>query len=127
MGSKLVFYQLETDKSMDEVKQAAVRAFTMLGGQVKPFGAGLQIIEGKNGVQFGFAADFDALFTINESKPGKYDLSCAVNWKMNTTTIICLVVGIFVFGILWIIPLLYLFIDPSQVYQTTLMSIKSYL
>ena len=127
MGSKMVFYQFESDKSIEEVREAAIKAFTPLGGQISPLGNGLKIKDGKNGVQFGFAADFDATFSINESKPGKFDLNCSINWKMSTVSIICLVVGLFVFGILWIVPILFLFIDPSQVYQNALLSVNSYL
>jgi len=127
MGSKMVFYQLETQESLEEVKMAAIKALTPLGGQIMPYGNGLQIINGKNGVQFGWTADFTSTLNINEIKPGKFDLNCEISWKMNTTTIICLVVGFFVFGILWVIPILYLFVDPTRVYQNSLMMMHSLL
>ncbi|MDK2980370.1 MAG: hypothetical protein PWQ55_717 [Chloroflexota bacterium] len=127
MGSKIVFYQIETEKSVEEIRDAAQKAFYSLGGQTTPLGTGLQIIQGKNNVQFGFAADFDAIFSINTVGPKKYSLNCTINWKMSGATIACLIIGFFVFGILWIVPLLYLFIDPSQQYQNALMSINSYL
>lgn len=127
MGSKMVFYQFDSEKSIDEVREAAIKAFTPLGGQIAPLGNGLIIKDGKEGVQFGFAANFEATISITESKPGKFNLNCAINWKMSTLTIVCLVVGIFVFGILWVVPLLFLFIDPSQVYQNALISVNSYL
>ena len=113
MGSKIVIHQIESKKSMNDVRNAAIKAFTPLGGQISPLEDGLQIVQGKNNIQFGFAADFDAILNIVETKPEKFALNCTVNWKMSGTTIACLVIGFFVFGILWIVPLLYLFIDPK--------------
>lgn len=127
MGSKMLFFQFNSSHSLSEVQDAAYKSFVPLGGQVIKTGNGLSIKEGKEGIQFGFAADFDSTLLINHSNPDHYDLSCTINWKMNTLTIICLVVGAFVFGILWIIPLLYLFINPSTIYNEALFRIPSIL
>ncbi len=127
MGSKMVFHQIESNKPIEEIVEAATKALSPLGGQINPTVNGLQIIQGKNNIQFGFAADFDAILLINKSNSDKYTLNCTISWKMSTVTIACLIIGLFVFGILWIVPLLYLFIDPSQQYQNALMSISSYL
>ena len=127
MGSKMVIHQIESKKTIEEITSAATKALSPLGGQINPLGNGLQIIQGKNNVQFGFAADFDAMLLINQTGPDKYTLNCTINWKMSAATIACLIIGFFVFGILWIVPLIFLFIDPSQQYQTALMSITSYL
>lgn len=123
MGSKTVFFQFSSPHSLEEVQDAAYRAFSPLGGQIMKLGNGLSIKDGKEGVQFGFTADFDANLIMNQPKPEQYDLVCTINWKMNTLSIACLVIGIFVFGILWIIPLLHLFIDPSSLYQQAMHNI----
>ena len=124
MGSKTVFYQFSSQHSMQEVENAAYRAFIPLGGEITKLGNGLSIKNGKSGVQYGFTADLDATLTISQPSPDQYELICAVNWKMNALTIISLIVGIFVFGILWIFPLLYLFIDPSTQYQQSLTNVR---
>jgi hypothetical protein len=125
MGSKTLFHQFNSDHTMDEVLDAAYRAFIPLGGQVMKMGNGLAIKDGKEGVQYGFSADFEAQLNIHKSGENQYNLTCTVNWKMNTLTIVCLVIGIFVLGILWIIPLLYLFIDPSSAYNQAMFSIPT--
>jgi hypothetical protein len=127
MGSKSVFFQFSTPHSLEEIIDAAQRSFLSLGGQVTKVGNGLSIKDGKEGVQFGFTADFDATLMISQPKPEQYDLVCTINWKMNTLTIACLVVGFIVFGILWIIPLLHLFIDPRSQYEQALRTIPSLL
>ena len=38
-------------------------------------------------------------------------------WNPNPLVWICLVVGFFVFGILWVVAALYLFVDPAPVYN----------
>ena len=123
MGSKILFQQVVCENSFDEVKEATIQALSILGGQINRIGNGFQVDQGKNGVQFGFAADISATVNIIESAPSKFDITCSLNWKMNNLSIICLIVGIFVFGILWIVPLLYLFVDPGQAYQAALNSI----
>lgn len=127
MGSKTLFFQVETSEPIEKIQDAAVRAFMPLGGQINKIGNDLQISQGKEGVQFGFSADFDATVIIRETSQQKYELLCTVNWKMNTLSIICLVVGFFIFGILWIIPILSLFVDPTSSYNMALYSIPNFL
>ena len=97
MGSKTYFFQLESTETIEKIQDATMRAFMPLGGQITKIGKDLQISQGKEGVQFNFTADFDSTIVIRESSPNKYELMCTVNWKMNTLSIICLVVGIFIF------------------------------
>jgi hypothetical protein len=127
MGSKTVFYQFQTTKSLSEVQDATSRALIPLGGQITRYGTGFQINQGKNGVQFSFSADFDAVVNITQQSQDKYEIICNIHWKMNALSILCLIIGLFVFGILWVIPLLSLFIDPSQAYQNALFAIPNIL
>lgn len=127
MGSKTLFFQFSSPHTLEQVQEAGFKAFLPLGGQITKLGNGLRIIQGKEGIQFGFSADFDTSLTINQTKEEQFDLICAVNWKMNSLSIACLIIGFFVFGILWIIPLLSLFIDPSGKYNQALFSIPGLL
>ena len=45
-------------------------------------------------------------------------------WGPSSLVWICLVAGIFVLGLLWIIAALYLFVDPTQVYYRTITQIE---
>lgn len=127
MGSKTLFFQFNAPNTLDQVQEAANKAFIPLGGQITKLGNGLRIVQGKEGVQFAFTADFDATLTINQTKDDQFDMICAVNWKMNSLSIACLIIGIFVFGILWVIPALSLFIDPSSRYNQAMYSVPSFL
>ena len=127
MGSKTVFYTLETDKPLSQVKEATKNSLMFLGGTLFEQGDGFQIKQGANGVNFAFAANLDAFVSVRQSAANKFDFFGTVNWSPNTLFWACLIIGVFVFGILWIIPLLYLFIDPSTAYQQALFRIQGML
>ena len=97
MGSKTVFYQLESESSLDEVKDAAKRSFMFLGGTIIDIGDGFQISKGTNGVNFAFTANFDAFVNIRQSKPDRYEITANVNWNPNALFWACLIIGFFVF------------------------------
>jgi len=125
MGSKTVFYTMDSDKSVEQVRDAAKKSLLFLGGTLLEQREGFQIKQGTNGVNFAFAANFDALINVRQSAPNKYEFFATINWSPNSVFWVCLIIGFFVFGILWIIPLLYLFIDPSPAYQLALFRIQS--
>ena len=127
MGNKTVFYQLDSNKSLEEIKVASQKALMLMGGTIQDRGDGFQITQAKNGINFSFTADFDTFVNIRESKPGKYEFLINANWKPNALFWACLVIGFFIFGILWIVPLLYLFIDPTSAYQQALFTINNFL
>ena len=127
MGTKSVYGQVVTDKSFDEVKKTAASAFMMLGGTLQETPDGFQITNGANGVNFGFTAKFTAWVRIRQVKPQQYDLECVINWSPAPIVWICLVVGLFVFGILWLIALLYLFVNPGEAYQMALFRMQQIL
>jgi hypothetical protein len=127
MGSKTIFHQLESDKTLDEVKMATQKSLMMMGGTVQPRGDGFQLLQANTGINFAFTADFDTFVSIRESKPGKFEILVNANWKPNVLFWICLIVGFFIFGILWIVPILYFFIDPTSAYQQALFTINNFL
>lgn len=127
MGSKTVFYTLETDKSMAQVREATKKSLLFLGGVLLEQGDSFQIKQGANGVNFAFTANLDALINVRQSAPNKYEFFGTINWSPNGLFWACLIIGFFIFGILWIVPMLYLFLDPSQAYQQTLFRVQGLL
>lgn len=124
MGSKIVLTQINTTRSIEEVRTAVARSLMLLGGTVMNFGENIQVTQGVNGVNFAFAAKFEALINIRQAREGIYEVVANINWGPNSVFWICLIFGFFVFGTLWIVPLLYLFIDPSTAYQQTLYQVQ---
>ena len=124
MGSKLLINQARTNKGKDAVVQAVAKSLSIVGGTQVQHPTGIQIIDGKEGVSFAFTANFTTDVTITPVSDDVYNIACNVNWKMNSLTIACLIIGVFVFGVLWIVPALHLFIDPSNVYNMALMSVQ---
>jgi hypothetical protein len=120
VGTRSLYGQVVTNKSFDEVKKTAASAFMMLGGTLVETPDGFQISNGANGVNFGFTAKFTAWVRIREVKAQHYDLECVINWSPAPIVWICLVVGLFIFGILWLVALLYLFVNPGEAYQQAL-------
>lgn len=127
MGSKTVFYTMETDKPMAQVREAIKKSLAFLGGTQFEQGDSFQVKQGTIGVNFAFAANFEALINMRQSAPNKYEFFGTINWSPNALFWVCLIVGFFVLGILWIVPILYFFIDPSQVYQQALFRIQNML
>jgi len=122
MGSKMLYQSFETERSQEEIMAALGKGLMFLGGQVSKIGNNtIMVVNGKEGIQFGFAADFESTITVNPKGERKFEVICNISWKMNTLAWICLIVGIFVFGILWIVPLLYLFIDPTSSYNKAIL------
>jgi len=116
MGSKMVYHRIQSQKTLPEVREAVKRSLMFLGGSVFDAGNGFRLTQGTNGVNFAFAANFDALVDIRESQPGNYDITANVTWSPNAVFWIGLVSGFFLV-IPWIVPILFLFIDPTSAYQ----------
>jgi len=125
MGSKVLFTQVNTSASIGEVVDALAQALAPLGGEIAKLNNIIQINNGKEGVQFGFSGDFESQALVQEAAPNQYNITLNIRWKMNKLTIICLIVGFFVLGILWIVPILYLFIDPTSAYNNCLLFLQS--
>ena len=127
MASRTLYTQIETEKSLVEVKEAVKTAFRSVGGSIQESSTGMLIKQGVNGVSFAFTADVAAQINVRQVKENRFEVECLINWSMNALSWICLVVGIFIFGILWIVPLLYLFVKPDEAYQQALNRIYTYL
>jgi hypothetical protein len=127
MGSKTVFYTFDSDKPIEIVKDALKRSMMFLGGTMQDLGQMITITQGNNGVGNAFTAELNANVNLRCVSEKKYEVFCTIEWKPSSIVWICLVVGFFVFGILWIIPLLYLFVDPTTAYQQALYRVPSLL
>ena len=117
MASKNIFHVIETDRPYAQVKDAVKRSLMFLGGQMYENADGFQLKQAVNGVSFAFAANFDSYIQMRQTGPTRYEISGLINWSPNTLFWICLIGGIFVIGLAWVVNLLYLFIDPSNAYQ----------
>ena len=127
MGSRTLYQQIVTERSLEEVKEAVRTSFRSLGGTLIDTPGGISLKQGNQGVQFAFTADLMAYVNVREVKENKYELECQLKWTMNALSIICLVIGIFVFGVLWVVPLLYLFLKPDDAYQQALQRVQTFL
>ena len=127
MASKTVFYTMETDKPLPQVRDALMRSLMFLGGTLVGQGDGFQVKQGVNGVGLAFTANVEAFVNVRQSAPNKYEFFGTLNWSPNGLVWACLIIGFFVFGILWIIPLLYQFVNPVQAYQQALFRVQGML
>jgi hypothetical protein len=127
MSTKMAFYQFESNKNLSEVKEAVRKSLSFLGGITLDQGDTLVVNQGVNGVNFAFTATFQALVGIRQTTPNKYEIMANIKWSPNALFWICLVIGFFIFGILWIIPILYLFIDPTNAYSQALYRVPNFL
>jgi hypothetical protein len=127
MGKKVLFSQVETTKSIPEIISAAKAAFRSVGGTVDDTLNGFIITQGKDGVSFDFTADLRCTLGVKEIKPERYEIECQITWGMNALSWICLVVGLFFHLIPWIIPILYLMVNPENSYQQAMNRIPAYL
>ena len=127
MGSKTVFHTLETDKSLPQVREALMRSLMFLGGTLTGQGDGFQVMQGVNGTSLAFTAKMEAFVNVRQSAPNKYEFFGTLNWSPNGLVWACLIIGFFVFGILWIVPLLYQFVNPVQAYQQALFRVQGML
>ena len=121
MAAKTLYQQVTTSKNLDELKQTAMEAFRSVGGTMQETLDGFQIKQGVNGVNFAFTAKMDANVRLREIKPNeKYEIECLINWSPSVVVWVCLLIGLFVLGALWLVAALYLFINPGEAYMQAL-------
>lgn len=126
MGTKVLTTQLNTDQPLAAVQEATITVLRSLGGSIQQNEIGFELTQASNGITFAFTANFKTLVNIRPLRRGGYEVECMVQWNPNGLFWFCLVVGIFVFGILWVVPLLYIFVDPTNAYQQTLYRLQGY-
>jgi len=126
MGSSNLYTQVTTSKTPEEIKEGMRTAFRSLGGAMEETPTGFAIKQGAQGVSFAFTADIKADVNLRHVSENRYEVECLVNWKMNALSWICFLIGFFIFGILWIVPILYLFVRPTEAYQQALNRVQTY-
>lgn len=78
MGSKTLFTQVASEKSIDDVKVALKQAFQSVGELMIESPRGIEIKQGVNGVSFAFAADVSAQVNIRQVNDWLYEIECTV-------------------------------------------------
>jgi len=124
-NSKNVYVGFTTDRDREEVKDATKKMLYSLGGNIRETRHGFEIEEGTRGVNFAFAANFHAIINIKEKKPGSFEIGATINYKPSMLTWVCFVIGWFFLWFIWIVPLAYFFINPTQAYQQALSHIET--
>ena len=127
MGSKSLYAQITTNQDQSGIWQAISTALTAVGGRQEPVPGGLKIKEGKLGVNFGFTLETEAVIGLRDLGSNRYEIECHLKWKPASIVWICLIVGFFIFGILWIVGLLYLLAKPSEPYEQALHRVQGLL
>ena len=127
MGSRTLYAQVVTEQPPARIQEAIQTAFRSVGGTMQTTPGGVEIRQGVVGVSFAFTADLTAHVNLRQVKENVHEIECALNWKPNALSIICLVIGFFVLGILWVVPALYLFFKPEDAYQQALNRVQTYL
>ena len=125
MGSRNLYSQVRTARSPDDIWAVISDAFRSVGGTTRGTPRGLEIRQGVNGVSFAFSADLTAIVSLRRLRQDLWEVECAIQWKPSTLSIVCLIVGFFVVGILWVVPILYLFFKPEDPYQQALHRVET--
>ena len=74
MGNKTVFYTIESEKSLTEMKDIIKHSLLLLGGSLIDYDAGFQLKQGVNGVNYAFAANFEAMINVRQTSSNKYEI-----------------------------------------------------
>ena len=127
MGSKSLYTQITTNQDQSGIWQAISTALSAVGGRQEPVPGGLKIKEGKLGVNFGFTLEMEAVVGLRDLGSHRYEIECHLKWKPASIVWICLIVGFFIFGILWIVGLLYLLAKPGEPYEQALHRVQGLL
>jgi hypothetical protein len=121
---KTVVKHITTAAPLDVVVDATMQALRRTGGQIMRVSPDtIKVTNGSAGVQFSFVANINADVNIR-AVPGGYDITAYINNSPSMIFWICAVAGWFVLGVLWLVCLLYFFIDPTPQYNQILDSIQ---
>ena len=126
MGTRALNIYVDSKKSPEQLKEVAIREFRSLGGNIISTPSGFQIISGNLGVSMKFLANLGANVVIVPIKEGAYEIQVFLGWNLSSTFWTLLIFGIFLGGIGLLLILLYLFYDPTPVYQQVLYRITNY-
>jgi hypothetical protein len=127
MGSAILNHVIVTDQPVDQVFEATRRSLDLLGGLTTPTSTGFWVVQGVQGASFGFTSNTTADIQVRQLDARRYEVVARVNWQASAVVIVCMIVGFFVFGILWLVGLFYLLYNPTVIYQQALQRIETFL
>jgi hypothetical protein len=125
VGSAVTGVTISSSGTVDQVVDAVRVALQPMGGVVSRTPTGLYITGGAAGVNFAFTAKTTAQVDVRQVAQERFEVTCSIAWSPAAVVWICLVVGFFIFGILWLVGLFYLFYNPTQAYQLALSRLGS--
>ncbi len=117
MGTRILYQVIETDKSPEEVRQAALASHRPIGGYQQLTSEGFNIRQGINGIGQGSFVNLVASVSIRKAKENTYNLQTYLNWNASSQTIW------FIF-LCWPVACLYFLFDPTPNYQYALDQIR---
>ena len=125
MGSATVGVTINSSLTQDQVIDGLGASLRSLGGLVTRTPTGVIITDGALGVNFAFTARTQAQIDVRQIAADRFEVTGNLHWSPAAVVWICLVVGFFIFGILWLVGLFYLFYNPSQAYQGALLTLQN--
>jgi hypothetical protein len=123
MPTRYLVERIKTSKPPEQIREATVNAFRRYGGGYQFTRDGFVYLHGKQGIPNGSLVNITSQFTIRKMDDDSYEVAASVSWTMNEWSIICIVLGFFIF-LFWIAPILYFTFDPTQSYQYALSRVQ---
>jgi hypothetical protein len=127
MTTKILYGELLTDKTIEEVRQAVRSSFEIVGGEIQDTPSGVLILKGTNQVPMTFTTmNFHSTVDVAPVATGKYSLVCTIKWLPHWFHIIMLVGG-FAAVIPWLYNILFFFVKPVSIYKQALDRVAFYI
>ncbi|MBE3139236.1 MAG: hypothetical protein IMZ53_01490 [Thermoplasmata archaeon] len=126
MGTRYLSVYIDTAKTHDQLTYDAAQIFRSLGGPIYKTPTGFQVVNGKVGVSMSFVANLTANVVVQKLKENKYEIQVFLHWTWGAFIWIAVIMGILTGGISLLAVLLYLFFDPSPVYQQMLFRVVGF-
>jgi hypothetical protein len=117
MGIRVLQQTIQTDRSPEEIRRAAIETHRFLGGNILLTENGFVIYRGTNGISLASFVNLAASITIRHPHETTYEIQTYLNWNAGSLPILL----IFLF---WPAALMYFTFDPSQAYQYALGQIQ---
>jgi hypothetical protein len=125
MGNRYLNIQVDSTKPYKEFKDTCAWIFQTTSGSIHETQDGFLIQNGNAGIQMSFLAVLTATVIIRQTKENRYSVEVFLNWVWSGIMWLFLVIGILGAGLPLVLLLLYLFYDPSNIYNQVLYRIAS--
>jgi hypothetical protein len=117
MGERNLSQLIQTNRTPDEIRSAAIAAHRHLGGSIQMTGEGFIILHGKNNIGNSSFVNLAANVFIRKTADKTFEIQSYLNWNASNKTIL------FIF-LFWPVSLMYFGFDPAPHYQFALNQIK---